>query len=133
MLLKIAERIFDSINNVLIILLSILIVLDWLLVSFEISSRYFFGAPSQWVTEFSEYSFLYIAFLGMAWLQKRDQHIKIDFHKALKPNRVAAVEFITSIIGMIMSLVLSRGPLLKSPSQICLSKTPNQGTLNGMK
>lgn len=105
-LLEKAGVIFDRVNDYLIALVVVLIVFDWLSIVYEVVSRYIFNAPTKWAVELTEYSLLYIAFLSVAWLQRREEHITIDFYKRWNPQAVAIVDIIISVLGVIMTLVL---------------------------
>lgn len=65
------------------------------------------GRPLMWVMEVTEYSLLYITFLGAAWVLEREGHVKMDIIvNALKSETQALAGIITSIIGSAMSLYL---------------------------
>ena len=48
-------------------------------VCFEVVSRYAFNAPTVWVSEYSTYLLLGVAFVGLAYTQKQDSHIQVEF------------------------------------------------------
>jgi len=65
------------------------------------------GRPLMWVMEVTEYSLLYITFLGAAWVLEREGHVKMDIIvNALKRKIQALLGIITSVIGSAMSLYL---------------------------
>ena len=65
------------------------------------------GRPLVWVMEVTEYSLLYITFLGAAWVLEREGHVKMDIIvNALKSQTQALLGVITSITGSAMSLYL---------------------------
>ena len=65
------------------------------------------GRPLMWVMEVTEYSLLYITFLGAAWVLEREGHVKMDIIvNALKRENQALLGIITSVIGSAMSLYL---------------------------
>lgn len=65
------------------------------------------GHPLMWVMEVTEYSLLYITFLGTAWVLEREGHVKMDIVvNALKTKIQALIGIITSVIGSAMSLYL---------------------------
>ncbi len=69
-------------------------------VTFEVVMRYFFNKPTRWVVEFSEYSLLYLAFLGGAWVLKEEGHVKVELLIEVLPMRVReALHMITSLTG----------------------------------
>lgn len=47
-------------------------------VCLEIVLRTFFNWPLQWVIELTEYTLLYITFLGSSWLLRRNGHVSVD-------------------------------------------------------
>jgi len=65
------------------------------------------GHPLMWVMEVTEYSLLYITFLGTAWVLEREGHVKMDIIiDALNPKKQALLGMVISIIGSAMSLYL---------------------------
>ncbi len=100
--------IFDRITSLLALLGASLLTFMMLAVSWEVVSRYFLGRGSIWVIEFSEYSLLYITFLGTAWLLKKDGHVKMDIVLSrLNPKTRFLTDGITSILGAIFCLVIA--------------------------
>jgi len=73
----------------------------------DVTLRFFFNRPITWVFEGTEYSLLYITFLGAAWLLKRGGHVRIDVLLiSLKPRPRAILNIITSILLAIICLFL---------------------------
>ncbi|MFN0299478.1 MAG: TRAP transporter small permease [Burkholderiales bacterium] len=69
-------------------------------VTFEVVMRYVFNKPTRWVVEFSEYSLLYLAFLGGAWVLKEEGHVKVELLIEVLPARVReTLHMITSLVG----------------------------------
>lgn len=65
------------------------------------------GHPLMWVMEATEYSLLYITFLGAAWVLEREGHVKMDIIvDALNQKMQALLGTVTSLIGSIMGLYL---------------------------
>lgn len=69
-------------------------------VGLEVVMRYFFGAPTRWVIEFSEYALLWIAFLAGAWILRDDGHVRVEMlTEALSPRWKTRLHFVTSWLG----------------------------------
>jgi len=101
--------IFDGINRWLVVLAGVLLTFTMFAVCTEVVARYFLGHPQDWVLEVTEYILLYITFLGAAWLLKLGGHVRMDaLLGQLKPRTQAPVNAITSILGFIACLVLTR-------------------------
>ena len=49
-----------------------------LIIFLEILSRFFWDVSQIWVVEVSEYSLLYLTFLGAPWLVQHNRHVSID-------------------------------------------------------
>jgi len=92
---------FTSIAGVLVISLM-------LLVSMEVVLRYFFGKPTSWVVEVSEYILLFIPFLVGAWVLREEGHVKMDMLliQLSKKNR-ALVIAITSFFSALICGILT--------------------------
>ena len=73
----------------------------------EIFMRFFLNRPQIWSVEVTEYTMLYITFLGTAWLLRKEEHVKIDLiFIFLNPKSKALLNSITSILGVIVGSVL---------------------------
>ena len=106
--LKYAEVIFDVLTNAFIFLAGVLLTLIMLAVCTDVVMRYLFNRPIFWVAELSEYSLLYITFLGTAWLLKQDGHVKIDlFTSRLAPQKRERLAIVSGIIGVFISVVFT--------------------------
>jgi TRAP-type C4-dicarboxylate transport system permease small subunit len=69
-------------------------------VALEVVMRYFFGAPTRWVIEFSEYSLLWLAFLAGAWILRADGHVRVEMlTEALSPAWQRRMHIATSLLG----------------------------------
>ncbi len=75
-------------------------------VTMEIVSRYFFGKPSIWTYEVTEYTLLWLTFLGTAWTLKEDGHVIVDLvPNALKPKPRNILFIAVSILGIIVCFI----------------------------
>ena len=73
----------------------------------DVTLRYFLDRPITWAFEATEYSLLYITFLGTAWLLKREGHVKLDLVlNWLEPRAQTYLNVITSILLAIVCLFL---------------------------
>jgi len=69
-------------------------------VAFEVVMRYFFNRPTAWVVELSEYSLLWLAFLGGAWVLREEAHVKVEMLVEILPPRTREImHVITSLAG----------------------------------
>ena len=76
-------------------------------VALEVVMRYFFGAPTRWVIEFSEYALLWLAFLAGAWIRRADGHVRVEMlTEALSPRWQRRMHFVTSWVGAGVCAVL---------------------------
>jgi TRAP-type C4-dicarboxylate transport system permease small subunit len=85
----------------------LLLVFIMLAVCSDVILRTFFEAPQLWVTEVTEVLLLYITFLTSAWLLREEGHVRVDIViNRLKPRTVAFLGIVSSLIGVLVSLVL---------------------------
>jgi TRAP-type C4-dicarboxylate transport system permease small subunit len=76
-------------------------------VALEVIMRYFFGAPTRWVIEFSEYALLWLAFLAGAWILRAEGHVRVEMlTEALSPRWQRRMHVVTSWIGAGVCTVL---------------------------
>jgi TRAP-type C4-dicarboxylate transport system permease small subunit len=105
--LKKITTISDRIIGLFGLFAALLIIFMLLAINFQVVMRFVAGKGLLWILEFATYSLLYIAFLGSAWLLKSEGHVKMDLVLTrLKPRTQAALNVVTSIFGIIISLVL---------------------------
>ncbi|WP_233275790.1 TRAP transporter small permease [Salibacterium aidingense] len=90
-----------SVGRLLLIVIIVLILIDIIALS---TLNYSFS----WVFEVTEYLLLFIPFLGVAFVLKREEHIKLDFLlNLLNIEQRTMVEIINSFIGLITSLIIA--------------------------
>lgn len=76
-------------------------------VALEVVMRYFFGAPTRWVIEFSEYAMLWLAFLSGAWVLRAEGHVRVEMlTEALAPRWQRRAHVATSWVGAGVCAVL---------------------------
>ena len=98
---------FDGTINVLAVLGAILIAFVFVTVSLEVVLRYFLHSPMNWVVQTSQYSLIFITFLGAAWVLRLDKHVTMEIVlNRLQPRNQDLLRTITSIAGALICLVL---------------------------
>jgi tripartite ATP-independent transporter DctM subunit len=79
-----------------------------LMMSYEVIARYVFNAPTSWVTEYSLYVFVATSFLGTAYAQLSDSHIRVEILlDTLKPLRRHQFELVSAWLGFLFAIVAS--------------------------
>ena len=97
----------DGTINVLAILGGVIIVFVFVTVCLAVVMRYFLHSPLNWVTQTSQYSLIFITFLGAAWVLRREKHVTMEMVvNQLKPKNQDLIRTITSIAGALICLVL---------------------------
>ncbi len=71
MLHKIYDKLEESISLVFFLLI-------FVLMTFGVFNRYVFGKTFSWNIELCRYSFVWLTFVGAAFVRKQDAHIKIE-------------------------------------------------------
>lgn len=101
-LLAKCEKIFDALLNIMATLAAVILILVVILVSVDSLGRYFFNITISWANEVSEYSLLYITFLGSPWLLRKEGHVMMEIitTRLSKPVR-AIFGVISSLIGAV--------------------------------
>jgi C4-dicarboxylate transporter DctQ subunit len=99
--------IFDRTITAMMVMSAALIVLDAFAVTVDVLSRKFFGITYVYLFEVTEFTLLWMTFLGTAWIMKNNNHIRVDLVvNQLNPRHgaiVIAVAFILSILILIMA------------------------------
>jgi len=107
-LLARAGSIFDRTIDTLTVVATIILVFVMLSVCAEVVLRYFLNRPLIWVVQVSENSLLYIAFLGAAWVLRREGHVRMDIVVNYLGSRTQVfLGIITSIIGAFVFLIVT--------------------------
>ena len=105
--MKLLTKVFDRIIDISAIAAAVLIVFTMLAVDVDIVWTFFFRGSILWVFEIATFCLLYITFLGTAWLLKIEGHVKVDIvFSKLKPRAQAIANIVTSVFGIIISLIL---------------------------
>ena len=105
---KIVASFFDRTISFFFFLSAVFLIFLMVAVTTEVVARYFFNRPQMWVVESCEDSLLYITFLGTAWLLRKEGHVKIDIvTNRLNPRTDAVVHTITSLMGVVISLIIA--------------------------
>lgn len=76
---------------------------------YEVVSRYFFNAPTQWAFELSYMMMGTIFMLGLSYALSMNQHVNVDFlHERLPKRVIATIDSIGYLIIIIMTFFLTR-------------------------
>ena len=79
-----------------------------LAVCWEVFTRYFLGRGTIWVIEMSEYTMLYMTFLGTAWLLRNEGHVEMDIVMVLLSHRTQQIlKGTTSTLSGLVCLLLA--------------------------
>ena len=104
------SAIFDRAVNLLGILAGALLIFLMFGISTDVVMRYFLVRPIFWMGEVSEYTLVYITFLGAAWVLKLKGHVRMDLVLIrLEPRTQALINIITSVMGSLICLLIVWG------------------------
>lgn len=107
-ILKKIYRVIDRISRILGFLAGAIIIFLLIAVVADVVLRYFFNSPIEWVPEYSEYSLLYITFLGTAWVLLEKGHVNIDLALTrLNPRAQAMANTINYLVAAIVFLIVT--------------------------
>jgi len=109
--MKAAERfwaIFDRTITILMTVSGIIILLDALAVTIDVLMRYVFSKTYVGLFELTEYSLLWMTFMGAAYIMRNNGHVRVDaVTNLLNPRNRAILDGIASVIGMFILLVVT--------------------------
>ena len=101
-------RLFDYINNIMVVVSAILLLGLTFIVGADITLRYLFNKPLGWVKEVSEYTLVGLGFLVAAWILKDDGHVKMDLVlNKVRPRIQTMMNIITSGISTIIVFIIA--------------------------
>jgi TRAP-type C4-dicarboxylate transport system permease small subunit len=130
-------RTWDRLNEAIMVLAGILLWGQMAIVNIEIVSRYF-GRPTTWVAEISSILILWIPFMIGGWVLRKEAHVKMDLLiERLIPRSQALINFITSLIGVIVMFIVTVAGFLttlywignKTPTMLMLPRSPIIGII----
>jgi TRAP-type C4-dicarboxylate transport system permease small subunit len=130
-------RTWDRLNEAIMVLAGILLWGQMVIVNIEIVSRYL-GRPTTWVAEISSILILWIPFMIGGWVLRREAHVKMDLLiEHLNPRSQALINFITSLIGVIVMFIVAVAGFLttlywignKTPTMLMLPRSPIIGII----
>ncbi|MFC1838313.1 TRAP transporter small permease subunit [Thermodesulfobacteriota bacterium] len=101
--LKKADLIIERVSNFFALLSGILIVLMAFTASYGVIRRYFFKSPEPYSYELSTMFLLWTFVLALAYLEKLDGHLRVDFFVVLLPEKIR--RFLLNVFGPLMGLV----------------------------
>jgi TRAP-type C4-dicarboxylate transport system permease small subunit len=100
--IKKAANILDSVNDFMFGAANVLLILVVLGVCTEVFFRFLTGHSLEVIFELTEYSLVWMLFLGTAWLQKRNGHVNMDLVLSrLNPRS----RILTSIVTFSLSTI----------------------------
>jgi C4-dicarboxylate transporter DctQ subunit len=77
-------------------------------ISSDVALRYFFSRPLPWVTSFSEFSLVYLTFLGAPLLLRKNEHVSLEVLVShLSPKTQTLLIVLTSILGALVCLTIA--------------------------
>jgi len=130
-------RTWDRLNQAIMVLAGILLWGQMVIVNIEIVSRYL-GRPTTWVAEISSILILWIPFMIGGWVLRKEAHVKMDLLiERLSPRSRALINFVTSLIGVIVMFIVTVAGFLttlywignKTPTMLMLPRSPIIGII----
>lgn len=101
------KHLFDVLLDGMAFLAGVLLFAVTMIVTYAVTLRYLQIKPPIWVLQYTEYGLLWITFLGAAWLQRLDGHIRIDTIITNLPAKIQSkLEIINLILGCLVTLVI---------------------------
>ena len=102
------ERAWDSLLNGLAYFAGLLVVTVTLSVLYEVVARYFFNSPTIWAVDLTEYSLVYITFLGAPWVLRDHAHTRVELVvERLRPRLRLTVGILVSLIAAAGAVVMA--------------------------
>jgi len=93
-------KFFDRLSDIMAALAGVLLVLISAAMCYTIFMRFLFRQTTIWITPMSEYSLLWIVFLGTTWLLREGGHITTDvIYIHLNERAKHYLNLIMSVVG----------------------------------
>ena len=102
------KTVFDRVLNVLSGAAGVLVALMLIEVNVDVFMRYFLNRPIPWTIEFTQYSMIFILFLGAAWVLRNEGHVVMDIMLIRLSSRSRKLtNGITSIMAAIVCFIIT--------------------------
>ena len=98
-----ADQILERISNLFAVLSGVLILVMAFTASYGVIRRYIFKSPEPYSYELSTIFLLWTFVLALAYLEKLDGHLRVDFFVVLLPEKIRL--FLLNVIGPLLGLV----------------------------
>lgn len=98
-----ADRVIERVSNAFAVISGILIVLMALIASYGVIRRYVFESPEPYSYELSMMFLLWTFVLALAYLEKLDSHLRVDFFVVLLPKRIRT--FFLNVVGPLAGFI----------------------------
>lgn len=100
--------VFDNIIGGLAAFGGVILVFCMLVVTAEITMRYLLNISQAWLIQIIEYCLLFMTFLGVAWVMRREGHVKMDLLlNQFRTGPRSIIITITSFLSAVTFLVIT--------------------------
>ena len=105
------NKLISLLNNItsgMAALGGVILVFCMLIVTAEVAMRSIFNVSQAWLMQIIEYSLLYITFLGVAWVMRKEGHVKMDLllnRLKIRPREI--IISITSVLSAVTFLIIA--------------------------
>jgi TRAP-type C4-dicarboxylate transport system permease small subunit len=95
------SKVFDKALEILAVISGLILLFLMISVCIDVTMRYLLNRPLSWVIEIAEYLLVYMTFLGAAWVQKLEGHVRVDvLTMMLSPRNQSRMAFVSAVIGV---------------------------------
>ena len=99
---------FDKTITLMMLISSVLVLLDALAVTIDVLMRYVFSITYAGLFELTEFSLLWMTFLGAAFIMRNNGHVRVDaVISLLNPRHGAIMNVIGSMISLFILIVMT--------------------------
>jgi C4-dicarboxylate transporter DctQ subunit len=102
------SRPFDKLLGILAAVSGLILIFLMVAVCIDVIMRYLLNRPLSWVIEIAEYLLVYMTFLGAAWVQKLEGHVRVDvLTMMVSPRAQSRMAFASSLIAAFVFLIIA--------------------------
>jgi C4-dicarboxylate transporter, DctQ subunit len=96
-------KLIDYVSKLFAVLAGVLLVIVTVSIGYVIFARIVNISSPAWIVQFTEYSLLWITFLGTAWVLGRGRHVSIDLITSrLSPRGKVVFDIAHSVVGCVV-------------------------------
>lgn len=113
------KRGYDKCLDILVGGLSWLLIVMFIIITYQVLTRHFAPAPVTWPTDISSYMLVALGFLSMGFLVRKNAHVAVDLLVSHFPEKLQTIlEVFFSVVSCVVCVITCYGAILMTQNLI---------------